>query len=44
MHAPATGVAVAELVADGETSTVDVGHFGHHRFGRADVPVEVNIF
>lgn len=43
MHAPATGVAVAELVADGRTTTVDVGHFGHDRFGR-DVPVEANIF
>jgi len=43
MHAPATGVAVAELVADGETSTVDVKHFAHGRFGR-DVPVEANIF
>lgn len=43
MHAPATGVAVAELIADGETSTVDVAHFGHDRFGR-DVPVEANIF
>lgn len=43
MHAPATGVAVAELVADGETSTVNVDHFAHGRFGR-DVPVEANIF
>lgn len=43
MHAPATGVAVAELAADGRTTTVDVGHFAHGRFGK-DVPVEANIF
>lgn len=43
MHAPATGVAVAELVADGRTTTVDVAHFAHTRFGK-DVPVEANIF
>ena len=27
MHAPATGVAVAEMIADGQTTTVDVDHF-----------------
>lgn len=43
MHAPATGVAVAELVADGATHTVDVDHFRHTRFGQ-DVAVEANIF
>ena len=43
MHAPATGVAVAELVADGRTTTVNVDHFAHTRFGK-DVPVEANIF
>jgi sarcosine oxidase subunit beta len=43
MHAPATGVAVSELVADGRTSTVDVAHFAHSRFDR-DVEVEANIF
>ena len=43
MHAPATGVAVAEFVADGKTTTVDVDHFRHARFGE-DVPVEANIF
>lgn len=43
MHAPATGVAVAELVADGRTTTVDVAHFAHDRFGKG-VPVETNIF
>ena len=43
MHAPATGVAVSELVADGRTSTVDVGHFRHSRFGE-EVAVEANVF
>ncbi len=43
MHAPATGIAVAELVADGRTSTVNVDHFRHTRFGE-DVAVEVNVF
>ncbi|MBT8488572.1 MAG: FAD-binding oxidoreductase [Gemmatimonadetes bacterium] len=43
MHAPSTGVAVAELIADGATTTVDVEHFAHTRFGQ-DVPVEANIF
>jgi sarcosine oxidase subunit beta len=43
MHAPATGIAVAELVADGATSTVDVDHFSHTRFGQ-NVPVEANVF
>jgi sarcosine oxidase subunit beta len=44
MHAPATGVAVAELVADGMTSTVDVAHFRHERFGEGTVAVEANVF
>jgi glycine/D-amino acid oxidase-like deaminating enzyme len=43
MHAPATGVAVAELVADGTTSTVNVDHFSHTRFGET-AAVEANIF
>jgi sarcosine oxidase subunit beta len=43
MHSPATGVAVSELIADGRTSTVNVDHFGHTRFGR-DVAVEANVF
>ena len=43
MHAPATGAAVAEMIADGHTSTVNVDHFRHSRFGE-DVPVESNIF
>ena len=43
MHAPATGVAVAEMIADGHTTSVDVDHFRHSRFGE-DVPVEANIF
>ena len=33
MHAPATGLAVSELVADGESRTLDVSAFGHGRFG-----------
>lgn len=43
MHAPATGLAVAELVADGEATTLDVTHFRHDRFGE-EVAVEANIF
>lgn len=43
MHAPATGVAVAELVADGGATTVDVGPFRHTRFGES-VAVEANVF
>lgn len=43
MHAPATGIAVAETILDGAPTTVDVTHFRHDRFG-SDVPVEANIF
>lgn len=43
MHAPAAGIAVAELVTDGEASTVDVTAFRHTRFGE-DVEVEANVF
>jgi sarcosine oxidase subunit beta len=43
MHAPATGVAVAELIVDGASTTVDVARFGHDRFGR-ETEVEANIF
>lgn len=43
MHAPATGKAVSELVADGEAHTVDVRAFAHGRFGQ-NVPVEANVF
>lgn len=43
MHAPATGIAVAETIVDGAPSTVDVTHFRHDRFG-SDAPVEANIF
>ncbi len=42
-HAPATGLAVSELVADGHSHTLDVSAFRHDRFGR-DVAVEANIF
>lgn len=43
MHAPATGVAIAELVADGEATTVDLTPFRHDRFGQ-EVEVEANVF
>ena len=43
MHAPATGLAVSELVADGEARTVDVSAFRHGRFSEG-VAVEANIF
>ena len=43
MHAPATGVAVAEMIVDGDTKTVDVDHFRHNRFAEK-LPVEANIF
>jgi sarcosine oxidase, subunit beta len=43
MHAPATGVAVAELVADGRATTVDVEAFRHMRFGQS-MTVEANVF
>ena len=43
MHAPATGIAVAELIADGKPTTVDVEHFRHTRFGE-DIAIETNIF
>lgn len=44
MHAPATGLAVAELIADGRSHTLDVTAFRHTRFEDAGVEVEVNIF
>ena len=43
MHAPATGLTVSELVADGEAKTVDVVPFRHGRFDE-ELPVETNIF
>jgi len=43
MHAPATGRAVSEMVADGRAHTVDVAAFAHDRFGRG-APVEANVF
>ena len=43
MHSPACGVAVAELIVDGRTSTVDVDHFSHDRFGKG-LAVEANVF
>jgi sarcosine oxidase subunit beta len=43
MHAPVTGLSVSEIILDGAARTVDMGPFGHDRFGRA-VPVEANVF
>ena len=36
MHAPATGLAVAELIADGSSHTLDATAFRHERFDGAD--------
>ncbi len=48
MHAPATGMAVSELIADGQAHTVDVSAFRHGRFGEGlageGLAVEANIF
>ena len=44
MHAPATGLAVSELIADGRSHTLDVTAFGHGRFEDAGALVEANIF
>ncbi len=43
-HAPATGLAVSELVVDGEAHTVDVAAFRHGRFETEERAVEANIF
>ena len=37
------GWLVAEMIADGDTKTVDVDHFRHNRFAEK-LPVEANIF
>lgn len=44
MHAPATGVAVAEIIADGTARSVDVSAFRLERFDGATGPVESNVF
>ncbi len=44
MHAPATGLCVAELIADGRAHTLDATAFGHGRFDSAGVPREAHIF
>ena len=56
MHAPATGLAVSELVAEGRSRTLDITAFAHARFGArasvgddgsdpaGDALVEANIF
>jgi sarcosine oxidase subunit beta len=43
MHAPATGQVVAELVADGEASTVDVSPLATDRFADAETHSERNV-
>lgn len=43
MHAPAAGLAVSELVADGRAHTLDMEPYRHDRFG-AGVAREANIF
>ena len=43
MHAPATGLAVSEMIVDGGTHTVDMSGFRHGRFGEG-MAVEANIF
>ncbi|KPN31690.1 N-methyltryptophan oxidase [Halolamina pelagica] len=42
-HAPATGQVIAELVLDGEASTVDVSDLGSDRFERDDLLHERNV-
>ncbi|MDE2794116.1 MAG: FAD-dependent oxidoreductase [Gemmatimonadota bacterium] len=44
MHAPATGLAVSELIADRRSHTLDVTAFRHGRFEEETREVEVNIF
>ena len=43
-HAPATGLAVSELVLDGTSHTLDVGPFHHGRFEEEEREVETNVF
>jgi len=43
MHAPAAGLAVSEMIADGASHTVDVSAYGHARFDGSG-PIESNIF
>ncbi len=44
MHAPATGLAVSELIADGRSHTLGVTAFRHGRFEDAATAAEANIF
>ena len=44
MHAPAAGLAVSEMVADGDSATLDVSAFRHDRFTADVVARESNIF
>ena len=43
MHAPATGLAVSEFIADGDAHTLDMRPFRHDRFAEG-VAVEANVF
>lgn len=51
MHAPATGLTVSDIIADGRATTLDADAFRHERFqnagsevGEAGAEVETNIF
>ncbi len=51
MHAPATGLTVSDMIADGRATTLDADAFRHERFqnagsevGEAGAEVETNIF
>ncbi len=44
MHAPATGLAVSEMIADGRSRTLDVTAFRHARFRETQVELEANVF
>lgn len=43
MHAPATGLAVSEMIVDGHTHTLNLDGFRHNRFGEK-LAVEGNVF
>lgn len=44
MHSPAAGTLVAEMVLDGEASTVDVSSLSPDRFERGELVVETMVF
>ena len=43
MHAPATGLAVSELIVDGHAHSLEIDGFRHDRFGE-NLAVEGNVF